>query len=269
MTQIQPSISISHELLERALDELPPPQGDVVAAVLAGVRTQRRRRRSGYTLASAACAAVAAGVITIAGSTGAGHATSVPQQTTQGTRSQIPYPLDRLLPANVTDVRRISDFAPTGSPTAPAVKMPALQGGIFSFTRHGQTGYLRLISYDKPHAPASEPLFALAGGACSKILPVDFQHGLTCRMTDLPHGATLEVLTQGPVGDKGWTTPSWEGPSYIAFVIYPDGREVLVSAMSSFGSSTKVTRTPPLTVAEVAAMATSPDWFAPLPTPSG
>ncbi|WP_370152215.1 hypothetical protein [Streptacidiphilus sp. EB129] len=208
------------------------------------------------------------GAFTIAGRIGAGPATSATSQTTHVAGSQIPYPLAGLLPADVTDIHRISDPAPTGTAAATMVSLPAVQGGNFSFTRHGQTGYLRYTSFDKPNAPASEPGFSTASPACSQILQDNFQHGLTCTMTALPDGATLEVLTQGPVGEMGWTTPPWDGPSYIATVTYPDGRQVAVSVMSSFRSSTKVTRTPPLTVAEVAAMATSPDWFAPVPTPT-
>jgi len=249
MTQDQSTPALSHQLLEHALEALPSPQGDVIGSVLAEARIRRTRRRTRRAVGSVALILAATGLVATVGPFGPGK-----QSDTVAASQVADYPVNKLMPHDVTNLHRL-----TGKPNASAI-----QGGVFTFTRHGQQGYLVFTSYDKPRAPIGEH-FTIVASTCSQILPVNFAHGLTCTMIQLPHGAQECLTTQVATGEKGYTTPPWDGPSNIAVVTYPDGRQLAVKVMSSFQSPTKVTRPPLLTLAEVSAMATSPDWFPPTP----
>jgi len=254
-----------YELLGHAVDDLPVPAGDVVGAVLAEVRVRRRRRRVAYSLGASACVlAVAAGVVLGPGLADTGGSTVRPVTPAAQDSAQAGYyPVGALLPRGVTDLRRIGFLTNTATALPPDVPLPLdtpERGTGYSFSRHGKTGFLTVVTYDPARSRTPES-FSTAED-CTTTPGDGVAHDATCKVVPLPGGVTARVTTQGLSGATSWKWPAVNGPGITVTVTYPDKRVVLVADLASQGPA-KVTGAPLLTEDEVMRMATSQDWFSP------
>jgi len=237
-----------HEQLPDIVHDLPAVSTDVLEA-----QPSRRGRRTWAVLGAAVCAVLLTAGITLGpsllGSGGAVSATAY-------------YPVGALLPSDVTDLRRVvlptESSTTTGTMTLPPET--AVRSNVYSFTRDGRTGYLSVVTYVRSRANGIEA-FAIDTGCPTPRDPT--QRASICKTVSLPGGATALISGEGARETTSSGTPPWYGPSIAVYVTYPDNRIAIVSALSSFGSPTKVTTAPPLTQDEVMRMATSQDWFSP------
>ena len=249
-----------HGLLTHAVNGLAAPTADVTAAVLAEARVRRRRRRAGAALAGTACVlALAAGVSMgpdLPGSHGKGTVAAAGLQAQRNAY----YPVGALQPGDVTGLRPMvfATRSPTGLPPGTAVPADtSTRGTYYTFSRHGSTGYLSVVTHDPSRSRAPVPFSTATHCTTPPVGTV--ARGSGCRTLQLPGGATALISTQAPSGATGPNT----APSITVAVTYPDTRVAVITVLSSFHSPTKVTTAPLLTQDEVLHMAASQDWFSP------
>ncbi|MBB4945023.1 hypothetical protein F4556_000558 [Kitasatospora gansuensis] len=243
-----------HDLLDRALDDVQFPAGDVTAAIRTQVDVGRRRRRTRRAVG------VVAGVALLVGALGSlpvlHHDRGAAPAKVPSAREDRFYPVGTLLPRDVAGLRVAVRSGPSHEPE-PGPSQSATRGTYYSLERNGRPGYLLVITHD----PARDP--STPGFYTNPKCPTPELPGFTCRSAVRPDRSVLKVSTARSQSQQEQGGPPWDGPSLDVTIVYPDHRVVVLSAITALDSPVQVTDPPLLTEAELVAMAGSQEWFAP------
>lgn len=249
-----------HELMDRALDDLPTPTDRLRAGAIARGRSVRRRRLAGGVIGGVAVLA-AVTAITLPSLTGSepSEGSIATEPSSPQPRFEEPEPGRWDMPGGVM-LNRLTDLLPAGLTTTDE----NLGDEDLAPGEEPGGGWLQVDLLDADGEPA--------GGLNVLLYPPDTTGAvrpITCRDADLDGGTTctLQRDESGQVVGRTFRSPGDDGVVVTREVSLagPDGAELYAAASNSsdekwgIGSSTDATA-PALTIAQLRTLIADPAW---------